>query len=131
MSDLALNAGTISFFWSWGATFSEFAADLDIVIGAVPVLFESEVDGATGKVKPTLLSVVAGPSTKDSGSLLHNNESSDFRSGTTGFSTAIACFGGTPSGIATDFFNNSVLPAPSPNGVDATPFKCTSSSSSR
>lgn len=131
LSDLALNAGTVSFFWNWGAAFSEFASDLDTVIGAVPVLFESEVDGATVKVKPILLLVVTDPSTKDSDSLLPNNESSDFGSGTTGFSTAIASLGGTPSGITTDFFNNSALPAPSPNGVDATPFKCTSSSSSR
>ena len=94
------------------------------------MLFESEADGAAGKVKPILLLVATGPSTKESGCLLPNNESADFGSRTTGFSAAIASFGGTPSGITTDF-NNSVLPAPSPDGADATPFKCISSSSSR
>ena len=32
LSDLALNAGTVSFFWSRDATFSESAADLDALI---------------------------------------------------------------------------------------------------
>lgn len=90
LSDLIVNAGTAMFGSFWATTLSESAVDLGTVIAAVTMLLEGEVDGIAGKVKPTLLLVATGPSTRESGLFFPNNESEGFGSGAAGFSTGLA-----------------------------------------